>query len=466
MSKRFISKFIFIILALTFTLSCKKYLDKKPDNILVVPKTLVDFQALLDNPGNMNFMTTTDGESGTDDYFVLETTYNNDFPPRYKDLYDWRQPQDIIYPNDWSFCYSPVYYSNLVLEGIEKVTLTPVNEASWKNVKGSALFFRAFAYLNVAWQYANAFDESTSATDMGIVIRLGSDFNVPSTRATVKESYDQIINDAMEAAALLRPLPEKVFRPSKAAAYALLARTYLSMRIYDSAFKYSDLSLQLKPALIDYNNGVVPGDIRAPFKNFRYDNNPETIFYAMANSAAYNYVPVRGAMVDTILYATFGVDDIRRRAFFRASGSYFLFKGSYAASMNSLFSGLTTAEMYLLRAECLARGVNGQAGDKDLALADLNHLLTNRWVTGSFIPVAAADANEALDQVLLERRKELLFRGVRWIDIKRLNKEGRNITLTRILPNGESKTLEPNANFYAYPLPKDIITLSGIQQNP
>ncbi|SEM08104.1 hypothetical protein SAMN05216436_101351 [bacterium A37T11] len=57
------------------------------------------------------------------------------------------------------------------------------------------------------------------------------------------------------------------------------------------------------------------------------------------------------------------------------------------------------------------------------------------------------------------------MRGLRWMDIKRLNKEGANITLTRNL-NGQIYTLPPNDPRFALPIPEDVIDLSGMQQNP
>jgi len=57
------------------------------------------------------------------------------------------------------------------------------------------------------------------------------------------------------------------------------------------------------------------------------------------------------------------------------------------------------------------------------------------------------------------------MRGLRWMDIKRLNKENRNITIKRLI-GGQEFTLSPNANYYALPLPNDIIQLTGMQQNP
>jgi hypothetical protein len=121
--------------------------------------------------------------------------------------------------------------------------------------------------------------------------------------------------------------------------------------------------------------------------------------------------------------------------------------------------GLATDEMYLIRAETYAR-----KGDKTSALADLNTLLAKRY-NGTFVQVTAVDANAALIRILLERRKELLLRGIRWIEIKRLNKEGANIIPKRKIGTLVF-TLQPNANYYALPLPVDIIQLAGIPQNP
>ncbi len=101
---------------------------------------------------------------------------------------------------------------------------------------------------------------------------------------------------------------------------------------------------------------------------------------------------------------------------------------------------------------------------------DLNTLLINRWkvdpVTGktTYTSQTASDEKEALDKILLERRKELLYRGLRWTDIKRLNKLGANISLTRII-NGQTFTLPPKDLRFALPIPEDVISLSGMEQN-
>jgi hypothetical protein len=134
-------------------------------------------------------------------------------------------------------------------------------------------------------------------------------------------------------------------------------------------------------------------------------------------------------------------------------------KGGYSGSQPP-FSGMATDEAYLIRAECAAR-----AGNTGSALNDLNALLSKRWVTGTYTPYATASPGALLDTILVERRKELPFRGVRWTDLRRLNKRGGNITLTRSL-NGQLYQLAPNSRLYVLPIPPDVIALSGMQQNP
>jgi len=134
-------------------------------------------------------------------------------------------------------------------------------------------------------------------------------------------------------------------------------------------------------------------------------------------------------------------------------------KGSYSGK-SYCFSGLAVDEVYLIRAECAAR-----AGNRDAALADLNTLLQHRWVRQDSIPynpIVAASASAALDSVLVERRKELSFRGLRWTDIRRLNKEGANITQSHGM-NGQVYQLPPSSPNYVFYLPSDVLRLSGMK---
>jgi hypothetical protein len=241
--------------------------------------------------------------------------------------------------------------------------------------------------------------------------------------------------------------------PGKAAAYATLARTHLSMRNYDSAYYYADLCLGIKSDLLDYNSISV--DARIPF--VRYEN-PEFIFYTEQYAGAFNTHRASDSFVDTLLVASFGTGDLRQRAFLQASQGYHTYKGGYSANRNRLFSGIATDELFLMRAECHAR-----AGRVTEAMNDLNHLLRHRW-DGTFAPLTASTPSEALALVLNERKKELLFRSVRWMDLKRLNLEGAGIVLRRIV-DGQVVELQPNDPRYAIKLPSDIVEITGMPQN-
>jgi hypothetical protein len=223
------------------------------------------------------------------------------------------------------------------------------------------------------------------------------------------------------------------------------------MRKYPEAGLYADSCLQLYHTLLDYN--TLNASASYPISQF----NAEVIMEGM--------IPVprqlnnsRGK-IDSLLFQSYADNDLRKAIFFKNNnnGTYG-FRGCYEGGGN-LFDGIATDEVLLIRAEASAR-----LGDITAALNDLNLLLKNRYKTNSFNPLTANDAEGALTLILSERRKELLMRGIRWMDIKRLNKEGSDIVLKRIL-NGVTYLLPPNDLRYALPIPEDIITLTGMTQN-
>uniref|UniRef100_UPI000CEA6FA7 RagB/SusD family nutrient uptake outer membrane protein n=1 Tax=Sphingobacterium sp. HMA12 TaxID=2050894 RepID=UPI000CEA6FA7 len=322
--------------------------------------------------------------------------------------------------------------------------------------KGAALFFRAYQYLQGMWIFAKSWDPQTSDTDLGIVLRQTSDQSVPSKRSTVSACYRQIIGDLVTAAGILPDLAESPMRPSKIACYGALSRAYLSIGKYDSAFYYVDKALAIKNDLIDYND-FSSTDLLKPYPLTRL--NKETVFYAQLTTSYPNLHPSYG-LVDTTLYASYGDNDIRKALFFKARNGFHSFKGNYTSAFN-LFGGIAVDELFLIRAE-----TNIRLGNVDRGLDDLNTLLMKRIKKEEFTSYVGLNQEDALRLIKKERRKELLMRGLRWMDIKRYNKyDGENLKLLRYI-NGTKYELEPNSNRYALPLPNDIILLTGMEQNP
>lgn len=431
---------------------CQKYLDEKPNQAFAVPSSLQDLQALLDTYTKLNNTDPGSSEASADNYYITYTDWSALSEPDRR-LYTWENDHVYSsYPNDWSKVYNTVFTANVVLDNIEQIEKNNANTADWNNIKGSALVFRSKAFLQAAIIWCGAYNAATANVALGIPLRTDADFNKASFRSSLQETYGQITAGLREAAALLPATPGHVMRPSKPAAYALLARTFLAMNMYDSCRFYADACLQSKNTLLNYNS--LNASATFPISQF----NTEVIME--------NLIPVPAilnntrAKIDSALYASYAANDLRKLVFFKNNNNgSFGFKGSYEGGGN-LFGGIAVDEVYLMRAECYAR-----AGNITAAMSDLNTLLQTRWKAGAFTPLTAASAAIALQMILTERRKELLMRGLRWMDLKRLNEEGANIALSRML-NGQSFSLPAKDPRYAIALPEDVIILSGIAQNP
>jgi hypothetical protein len=450
-------------------LACNKqaFLDKKPSTTLLVPTTLSDFQALMDNVKVFGLVPVL-GEASAGDYFLSYPAWQSLITREYnayiwaKDIYGGQGGQQ-----DWNVPYQQVFYANVVLEGLKAMKAAPDSVGQWNALEGAALFARAFAFYNLAQLFAPVYDNVSAGTDLGIPLRTSSGIDTLSPRASLQATYDQILNDLHNAEAYLPTgTPGKALnRPVRICAQALLARVYLSMRNYPMARACADSVLQVYSTLMDYNDGAVVDTVSNPPVALL---NPETLYQASflgAPSATPYFTAISAnyptTWVDTGLLQSYDSNDLRRIVFYRLKpGDSSHLKFSYNATPFP-FGGLAVDELLLIRAEGAAR-----AGDRPDAMNDINRLLGMRWRRGTFSGYNnVISAAEALDTVLLERRKELAFRGLRWTDLRRLNKDSANITLTRIL-NGTTYTLAPNSLNYTLPIPPDVLSLNtSIRQN-
>lgn len=435
--------------------SCdKKWLEAKPDKSLTVPGTIKDFQALLDNTTQVFNINQAAGlaEISSGDFYITFTTWELLFSVQERSAYIWAPTKDFYNKEqsiDWVNGYQRILNANLILEGIDKIKPAASEQRDWNNVKGSALFFRAFDFFNLAQEYCVAYSTITASKDLGLPLRLEYDVNVQVKRSKLQQTYERILADLLEASGLLASKPLYKTRPSKEAVYALLARVYLVMENYEQAGKYADLVLQIQSDLLDYSK--LNSGSSNPISRF----NTEVIFHSSFSYGIFN--PSR-LTVEPSLYDEYEVEDYRRDVFFTPNVNGMTFRGNYGGD-KSLFGGLATDEMYLIRAEAKARN-----SELTLALADLNHLRRSRW-KGIYQDLVSSDPNVVLDLVLKERRKELAFRGLRWTDLRRLNKDARYaVTLTRVL-NGTVHALYPNDKKYIFPIDEEEMRLSGIEQN-
>lgn len=434
--------------------ACRKYLTTPANRSMMTPISAADFQAMLDNQVMTENVTPGLGPMGTDDYALVPPV------PNQPDIVSWNayswNPNifDGSSSKSWDNSYHAILVCNEVLEGLGTAT-----DSLSQVVRGSALFYRAFYYYDLEETFGQPYRPGYAMTDAGVILRLDPDPGQQAGRATVATVYGQILQDLRQAVPLLpADVPwTKRNRPSRPAALALLAKVYLTCQNYIQARAYADSCLGLYGVLAKYD--TVKSAMPRPFSAA---GNQEVLF--QCSSVYYQGQALPAAVVDSALYASYDSNDLRRVIFFRTTttGAIY-FKGHYTGTASYIFSGLATDEIYLIRAECQAR-----IGTVDQAMQDLDTLLIHRWRDSTFRPYTASTSAQALTLVLMEKRKETLFREGRWADLRRLNQSPATAdTLRRLLsPGAQPLLLLPGDPRYTYPIPANEIQQSGILQNP
>ncbi|RYF14147.1 MAG: RagB/SusD family nutrient uptake outer membrane protein [Flavobacteriales bacterium] len=436
---------------------CKKFLEEKSDKRLSIPTTAEDFQAMLNSYGNLNVDFIAAGEVSSDDYYLTDADFSSLYYESDKRQYTW-QPDYVARPlsssgDEWSNCYKPIYVCNSVLKGLEDNNL---HGTKADNVKGQALVFRAARYLDGVQTWAPAYNKKTANIDLGMVLRLDPDMNLPSERSTVQQTYDLIIDDLNKAITLLPTVQSGATLPAKDVAYGLLARTYLFMAEYEKALQNAEAAVgNTKAQLVDFNLLDANADFPIPALN---NVSQEMMLWSVILYT--DQLDQSIAKITPALYNMYDNGDLRKVIYFgKNTDDTYFFKGSQLGT-SGLVNCITISEILLIISEC-----NARLGNLPKAAEALNQIMVKRWEEGNFTPYTFTNNEVALREILEERRKELVMRGLRWADIKRLNRDGYNITLTRT-NNGQTHTLYPNDLRYAIAIPETVIEIGGIQQNP
>lgn len=433
------------------------YLDLKRDKSQTVPTTLDDFDGLL---GNASVMNTGSGHAlamiSSDEYNTTDNAVNLASRDFERNAFLWSA--DIFgdqSSDDWNTGYQRILYCNIILEGLQKLQVMQSDQSRFDRIKGEALFQRALSFYNLAIQFA-ALPGNKEYAQYGIPLRTLSDPEQIASRSSASETYNRIVSDLLAAEVLLPQKGLSIFRGSKVAAQVLLSRVYLLMADYVKSAVYAKNAIQSDFKLLDYNGLDINSDVY--FASYGIGNT-EVVFYDSPNYAELLFET--NAFISDETYFLFDEADLRRKVFFKKSmDDKIVFKGSYAGKLDN-FTGLSIDEVYLTLAECLIRQDNVGEG-----MQYLKQLLVRRYKRGSDISFANLDEKEALQLILQERKKELLFRGTRWMDLRRLNREKHTeIQLSRKYM-GKEYVLKPNDIRYIFPIAKDVLLNSKVIQIP
>lgn len=446
---------LFAIVLILCTACGKNFLDVKPDKQLSIPRTISDLDALMNNRVFYARAAINLGIVTSDDYFVidgrLETVSSKEQKNAYvyaKDIFEDEES------NDWNFAYERILYANLILSHIDTISVNDNDQALMREIKGGALFHRASNHYQLLQLFCPQYDPESASHTACIPMRNDYDVSIRPKQGTVQEVYDFIISD-LERSIELLPESNTVYRPSLPAAHLLLARIYLHLEKYAQAEKHADAGLQYRSELMDISlldsnaNYIFPADLTL---------HPEIILNHEGTSPT--VVAQARQNISPELLAMFEDGDLRRLMYFRVhSNGSTVFRGSYRPS-SMVWGGFTTNELWLIRAESRAR-----LGDLDGALFDLNYLMKARYKQGAHVPISSEDPVYILKRVLQERRKDLILRGTRWEDLRRLNRDPRFAKKLVREIDGQRYELPINSPNWVFPIPKNELMINGWEQH-
>ncbi|WET68775.1 RagB/SusD family nutrient uptake outer membrane protein [Sphingobacterium sp.] len=455
-------QFIYTVLILIVLSACSKdFLDIKPSSSIVQPSTLEDMEGLLENHGVMNSISPALGQLSSDEYFFVDQkAWQGTLTQTERLAYVWEK--DIyngdINIMDWNKPYAAIFYANNIISQMDKIS-PAIDTRRYNNLLGWAYFARSYAYYELLRNFCKYYDANTANVELGLPLKLSPNVDEVVQRSSLAETYNFIMSDLNKATQLLdaNDYISKRNHASKAACYALSARIMHATGNYAKALLYADSTLLLHNNLVDYN--TVSLSSQTPFT---YVMDEVIYFSTQVNNYAgtTGYLNRTAVGVDTQLYGMYKPNDLRKEIYFMKNslGNYNVKRG-YLGGGSYPFTGLATDEIYLIKAECLVR-----SGNTTSAIDVMNDLLIKRYTKGKYNLIEPMDSKSMLTLILDERRKELVWRGLRWMDLKRLNKEGGGIELQRQV-SAQNYTLPANSKRYTFPIPDDEIAFSHIMQN-
>ncbi len=336
----------------------------------------------------------------------------------------------------WTRGYRVVKSCNDIINKIDGVEGTDNDK---NKIKAEALTARAFAFLKLIRMYGEyPYSHTNGPSSKGIIIDLISDPSETIGRSTVEDAYKQIASDLNAAIGLF---PTDVngatakWRFDKRAAHALLANAYLDMENWSGAATQANAA---RGGINDGSDLMNQEQYLSGFNSYTSETIWERTFivgqtHSFLTLASFAYTNDDGDQGFVFGYNSlraahsfvniFADTDYRKKLFATTpadEGVYFTKhrhpNGDMGAGRN--IPRIRTSEMYLIEAEAeAAQGNNTKAQDI------LYSLQQKRDETAT---ESTATGNNLIDEIMLERRKELFAEGHRLFDIKR-----RNLSYTR-----------------------------------
>lgn len=429
--------------------SCQEFLDAKPNKSIVVPGSLQDMQAILDNSIIQN-NTPTLALLASDDFYTNDEGFNSFELEWMRKGHTWQQDAFIGEESvtDWQWPYQQIFYTNIVFEQADNFVPANQNESQKLNeILGEAHFKRAYAYFYLIQVFTPPYDPINISTENGIPIKKDPNVNNFPARSSLMENYNLILDDMDKALELLPESSLFLTKPNRKTAHAFLSRIYLSMGDFGKAEEHADQALGFGYSLLPFQE--IYNGLEFPLRAFFFPIprlNSEIVYFDQMLSLSFLFNA--NFFADSTVFNLYNESDLRRHLYYYANqgsgGNNFI--GNLTGDFRN-FSGISITEILLTKAECLARKNEGSG-----ALEILNTIARSRSAIEGFNPLPLQ--NDMLSLVLEERRKELIGQGyLRWMDLRRFSREP---TLNKILTRefeGNVYSLDLRSSNFCFPIP-------------
>ena len=328
----------------------------------------------------------------------------------------------------WFDAYSTINRANNIIYTIDNNLLNgeDFNEIKGQ-YKGEALFIRAVVHFELLrfWALPYDVDNPGSNSQLGIPYRtqptLDGFANLAMARNTVEEVYNNVISDLKEAEQLLSAanVKKSSSRASEMAVAAYFARIYFQKGDYVNAADKANKVLT--SGLYSLNT-----DLLQVFKTPGNQASSESIFQLVnivtdqSNGITYSYNPSDDTEplftgIDSLKNLYDSLDGRRTKYISINPFADFIFVKKYTPAYPEYnVSVIRLAEMYLVKAESEILSGNISQNTYDCYTAVKKRAYGSNWVDETIIQ------NALLDSVRLERRREMIFEGDRYHNLKRM----------------------------------------------
>ena len=397
--------------------------------------------------------------------------------------------------------YKVIANCNFYLERISGVVAATTNDEQIELLDiytGEVHAIRALCFSELLKCYCKAYDPATAKQELGIVLRTNYTDAQPLPRASLYDSYEQVLRDLERAEELLDGDDDafsSVF-VTRAMAYALHARVALYMQDWETAIDYSTRLIDSKAFALSsatqyYTNSMTYFDYmwnydmateiiwRVGFTTTSYGGALGQAFLGFNNDYTYYYPDYVPAQWVLDLYSS---GDMRYSSYFYtlqtgyAHGLQWPLLVKYFGNQDFISSSLIyhtvmpkpfrLAEQYLIRAEAHCRKATPNFS---AASNDLSALRATRFTSGGSISLSSSNY---IEQIAAERVRELYMEGFRLHDLKRwgkLYRNGEGFTRTpqsNSLSEGSSLSIKADNPLFVWPIPIHEIEAPGSLVQP